>query len=127
MWSKWVFIAAIGAITSLAHGSIGDAVATVGGTAFAEGTLAEASSVARAAGYPLSPESLATIRAVATAPDAPTTSSLSRDLRANQTTELDSVLGDLITRARAAGLAVPRIEAAALTLRAHNARSATAA
>lgn len=126
MWSKWVFIATIGAITSLAHGSIGDAVATVGGTAFAEDTLAEASSVARAAGYPLSPDILAATRAAATAHDAPITSSLSRDLLANQTTEVDSVLGDLITQAHASGLAVPRIEAAALTLRAHNARRATA-
>jgi 2-dehydropantoate 2-reductase len=122
MWSKWVFIATVGVITALAHGTVGDAVATVGGAAFAQDTLAEASSVARAAGYPLSPENEAAIRAAATANGAPITSSLSRDLLANQSTEVESVLGDLITLARASGLAVPRIEAAALTLRVHNAR-----
>jgi 2-dehydropantoate 2-reductase len=127
MWAKWVFIATIGAITSLAHGSIGEAVATVGGTRFAEDTLAEAAAVARVAGYPLSPENHAATRAIATSPGAPTTSSLSRDLLADQTTEVETVLGDLITLAHASGLTIPRIEAAALTLRAHNARKAAAA
>ncbi len=127
MWSKWVFIATLGAVSSLAHGTIGEAVATVGGTAFAEDTLAEAASVARAAGHPLSSADFAATRAVATTNGSAGTSSLSRDLLSGQTTEVEAVLGDLITRAHALGLAVPRIEAAALTLRAHNARVAKSA
>ena len=124
MWSKWVFIATLGAVSSLAHGTIGEAVATVGGTGFAEDTLAEAASVARAAGHPLSPEDFAATRAVATADGSAGTSSLSRDLLSGRTTEVEAVLGDLITRAHAFGLVIPRIEAAALMLRAHNARVA---
>jgi 2-dehydropantoate 2-reductase len=126
MWSKWVFVATIGAVTSLAHGSIGEAVATVGGSAFAEETLAEASAVARAAGHPLSPENYALTRTIATASGTPTTSSLSRDLLADLPTEVENVLGDLIVRAHGFGLDVPRLEAAALVLRAHNARTAGA-
>jgi 2-dehydropantoate 2-reductase len=90
----------------------------------AESTLAEAASVAAAAGHPLAPQDHAATRAIATVAGAPVTSSLSRDLIAGQTTEVESVLGDLITLAHGFGLAVPRIEAAALCLRAHNARIA---
>jgi 2-dehydropantoate 2-reductase len=39
---------------------------------------------------------------------------------------VENVLGDLIRRAGAFGLAVPRLEAAALTLRVHNAKAAAA-
>jgi 2-dehydropantoate 2-reductase len=61
---------------------------------------------------------------VATADGSAGTSSLSRDLLSGRTTEVEAVLGDLITRAHAFGLVIPRIEAAALMLRAHNARVA---
>jgi 2-dehydropantoate 2-reductase len=122
MWAKWVFIATIGAVTSTAHGSIGEVTAVTGGSAFAEATLDEAASVARAAGHELSQDAYAATRAVVTAAGTPTTSSLSRDLLDGRPTEVEAVLGDLIDTAHALGLAVPRIEAAALTLRTHNAR-----
>ena len=122
MWAKWVFIATIGAVTSIAHGSIGEVTAAPGGSAFAEATLDEAASVARAAGHELSRDAYAATRAVVTAAGAPTTSSLSRDLLDGRPTEVEAVLGDLIDTAHALGLAVPRIEAAALILRTHNAR-----
>jgi 2-dehydropantoate 2-reductase len=127
MWSKWVFIAVIGALTSIVRGSIGDVTAAVGGVEFAEATLVEAASVAQAAGHPLSRNDYAAVRTVITAAGAATTSSLSRELVAGQLTEVDNVLGDMIARARAAGLPVPRLEAAALLLRAHDARAARTA
>ncbi|MET9552278.1 2-dehydropantoate 2-reductase [Streptomyces sp. NPDC006645] len=126
MWSKWVMIATIGAVTSLVRGTIGEAVALTGGADFASGTFEEAASVAAAAGHPLSGDDRSGILASVTAAGAPTTSSLSRELLSGRTTEVENVLGDLIDRAHAFGLAVPRLEAAALALRAHNARSAAA-
>ena len=126
MWAKWVFIATIGAITSIAHGSIGEVTAVTGGTAFAEATLEEAASVARAAGHELSQDAYATTKAVVTAEGSATTSSLSRDLLDDRPTEVEAVIGDLVDAAHASGLAVPRFEAAALTLRTHNARLASA-
>ncbi|MDH6553968.1 2-dehydropantoate 2-reductase [Streptomyces sp. SAI-117] len=126
MWSKWVMIATIGAITSLVRGTISDAAAVQGGAAFATRTLDEAASVAAAARHPLSESERASYRELVAAAALPLTSSLSRELLAGRTTEVDNVLGDLINRAHAFGLAVPRLEAAALTLRAHNARAAAA-
>ncbi len=49
-------------------------------------------------------------------------SSLSRELAADRPPEVENLLGDLIHRGRAAGVHVSRLEAAALTLRAHNRR-----
>ncbi|AEY86485.1 2-dehydropantoate 2-reductase [Streptomyces hygroscopicus subsp. jinggangensis 5008] len=59
-----------------------------------------------------------------TASGLPMTSSLSRDLAAGRPTEVENVLGDLILRGRAAGIPVPRLEAAALTVRVHGLRQA---
>lgn len=124
MWAKWVFIATIGAITSIARGPIGEVSAVVGGTEFAQATLGEAAAVARAAGHELSEQELDEIKALVTAKGTATTSSLSRDLVAGRPTEVEAVLGDLIDIAHASALSVPRIEAAALMLRTHNARVA---
>lgn len=122
MWAKWVMIASIGAITAVARGTIGDVVAVPGGSAFAAETLAEAESIATAAGHPVTAEQHAAVLATVTMAGAPTTSSLSRELVSGRPTEVENVLGDLIDRARGFGVAVPRLEAAALALRVHNAR-----
>ncbi|MGW3129955.1 ketopantoate reductase family protein [Streptomyces sp. NPDC001076] len=126
MWSKWVMIATIGAVTSLVRGTISDAAAVEDGAAFATSTLDEAASVAAAARHALSESDYTGYRELVTAAALPLTSSLSRELLAGRITEVENVLGDLINRARAFGLAVPRLEAAALTLRAHNARATSA-
>ncbi|MFB7273476.1 ketopantoate reductase family protein [Streptomyces sp. NPDC056244] len=122
MWAKWVFIAAIGAVTSLMRAPVGDIVAVPGGTAFAEGVLAEAAAVARAAGHPVADKALAATRATLTATGSPMTSSMSRDLAEGRHTEVDSVLGDLCDRARGLGVATPLTDLAVLALRVHNRR-----
>jgi len=127
MWHKWVMIATVGAVTSLACGTIGDVAALTDGAQFAAATLGEAAAVAAAAGHKLDeagPDALGNLVAAA---GFPLTSSLSRDLAAGRATEVENVLGDLIGRGRAAGVPVPRLEAAALTLRAHNQRQAAPA
>ncbi|WP_446040263.1 ketopantoate reductase family protein [Streptomyces sp. SID1121] len=124
MWGKWVMIATVGAITSLARGTVGDVVAVTGGTEFAAATLDEAASVAAAAGHGLDESAHTALRRLVTAAGSPMTSSLSRELAAGRPTEVENVLGDLVRRGRDAGVPVPRLEAAALSLRAHNRRHA---
>jgi 2-dehydropantoate 2-reductase len=126
MWNKWVFIASIGAITGLMRGPIGEIVAVRGGDAFARAVVAEACSVAAAAGYPLTDAQRQGVEQTVTAQGSPATSSLSRDLLAGHKTEVEPVLGDLVARASAAGLAVPYLTAATLALRVHNQRLLTA-
>jgi len=127
MWHKWVMIATVGAVTSLARGTIGDVAALTDGAQFATATLGEAAAVAAAAGHKLDEAGLDALGSLVTAAGFPLTSSLSRDLAAGRATEVENVLGDLIGRGRAAGVPVPRLEAAALTLRAHNQRQAAPA
>jgi 2-dehydropantoate 2-reductase len=126
MWAKWVFIASIGAVTALMRAPVGDIVAVAGGDDFARSVLAEAAGAAAAAGYPVPPAELAATERVLTAPGAPTTSSLSRDLMAGRPTEVEAVLADFAERAVAAGAGTPLIALSALALRVHNRRLAVA-
>jgi 2-dehydropantoate 2-reductase len=124
MWAKWVFIASIGAVTSLMRAPVGDIVAVPGGDDFARSVLAEAAGAAAAAGHPVSHAQLAATEQILTAAGAPTTSSLSRDLMAGRPTEVEAVLADFAGRAAAAGAGTPLIALSALALRVHNRRLA---
>jgi 2-dehydropantoate 2-reductase len=126
MWAKWVFIASIGAVTSLMRAPVGDIVAVPGGDDFARSVLAEAAGAAAAAGHPVSHAQLAATMRILTAAGAPTTSSLSRDLMAGRPTEVEAVLADFAGRAAAAGAGTPLIALSALALRVHNRRLAPA-
>ena len=53
MWSKWVFIASIGALTCLLRGTVGEVAAAPGGSGVGPAIVGEAVSVAAAAGHPL--------------------------------------------------------------------------
>jgi 2-dehydropantoate 2-reductase len=121
MWAKWVFIASIGAVTSLMRAPVGDIVAVPGGDQFARDVLAEAAATARAAGHPVPGGELRQTEQALTAAGSAVTASMSRDLLAGRPTEAD-VLGDLAGRARAAGVPAPLIEASAVALRVHNRR-----
>jgi 2-dehydropantoate 2-reductase len=120
MWGKWVYIASIGAVTSLMRAPVGDIVAVPGGEHFARSVLAEAAGAATACGHPVPAEQLRVTEQALTAAGSSTTSSLSRDLIAGRRTEVDAVLADLAARAGAAGTATPLIDLTVLALRVHN-------
>ncbi len=124
MWAKWVFIASIGAVTSLMRAPVGDIVAVAGGADFARSVLAEAAGAAAAAGHPVPAAQLAATTRILTAAGSPTTSSLSRDLMAGRPTEVEAVLADFAARAATAGAGTPLIALSALALRVHNRRLA---
>src|SRR6202007_767797 len=58
MWDKWVYIASIGAVTSLMRAPVGDIVAVPGGEHFARSVLAEAAAAAAACGHPVPAQQL---------------------------------------------------------------------
>jgi 2-dehydropantoate 2-reductase len=122
MWAKWVFIASVGAITSLMRAPIGDVVAVDEGEEFARSIVAEAAGVAAAAGYPVPAEQVASIERTVTAAGSPVMSSLSRDLVAGRKTEVDAVVADLVRRGREFEVGVEGLGLASLALRVHNAR-----
>jgi 2-dehydropantoate 2-reductase len=120
LWEKWVYIASIGAVCSLAQASIGAVVGIPGGVELARTVLAEASTIARSAGHPVAEGTLQTTDAAITAEGSSTTSSLSRDAAAGRHTEVETVLADLAERGRTAGVSTPLLDAATLVLRLQN-------
>lgn len=111
-WIKFSFLTTLAAATCLMRGSIGDIVASDGGPAFIEALHAECLAVAAASGEPVPDEARDEARAMLTRAGSPVTASMLRDLAAGQRTEAAHIVGDMLARARAAGLAAPALAAA---------------
>ncbi|MEV8614380.1 2-dehydropantoate 2-reductase [Amycolatopsis sp. NPDC051373] len=122
MWAKWVFIASIGAVTSLMRGTVGDVAGQPGGIAFAEAVVAECAAVAAAAGHPLEAAALETARGSVTEVGSPRAPSLYRDLTAGLPVEGEQIFGDLVDRAHGLGVSVPLLELVRLNLRVYRSR-----
>ena len=124
LWNKWILLATLGGICSLARGTVGEIAATDGGDDFVRGFLAEAVAVATATavGFAPSQQAIDFTLGVLTAPGSPLTSSMYRDLMAGERVEVDQILGDLRARARRANLATPLVSAAFIQLSAYQRR-----
>ncbi len=112
MWEKWVFLASIAASTSLMRGPIGAIVASPGGRDFLLGILDECTAVAKAAGYEPGGPFFQRIKGMLTAEGSPATASMFRDIKAGGKVEADHVIGDMIARADAAKIPVPKLRVA---------------
>jgi 2-dehydropantoate 2-reductase len=126
MWTKWAFIASVGAATCLLGGTAGEIVAA-GGDAIARAIVEEAGLIAAASGNPVPDPAQKRTQAMLTAPGSPFASSMYRDLRQGRPVEVDTILGDLVDRGRRGGVRTPLLEAAAVALRVHNDRLANPA
>ncbi|ADD43767.1 ketopantoate reductase family protein [Stackebrandtia nassauensis] len=124
MWSKWVFISALGAVTTLLDGTVGEANSVPGGTAVAAAITREAAAIAERSGFGLSEAALTAVLSTTTDPDSPVTPSLYRDLTSGLPTEVEHLFGDLIARARDLGVDTPLLDAATARLRVHERRLA---
>ena len=116
MWQKWVQLSSLGAVTCLFRGNVGEIVAVEGGADLAGALLKECSDVASACGYPPSEEFLTKHRADLTAPGSSMTSSMYRDLIKGASVEVDTILGDLLRRARDLGIQTPLLQSAFVNL-----------
>jgi 2-dehydropantoate 2-reductase len=122
LWDKWILLATLGGICTLARGNVGEIAAASGGDAFVRGFLEEAVAVASAAGFAPRPQVVESVLGTLTAPGSALTSSMYRDLMAGERVEADQILGDLRVRAQRAGVAVPLVSAAYLQLDIHQRR-----
>jgi 2-dehydropantoate 2-reductase len=112
MWEKWVFLCSIAASTSLMRGSVGAIVASPGGRDFLLGILDECSAVAKAAGHEPGGPFFQRVKGMLTAEGSPMTASMFRDIKAGAKVEADHVVGDMIARADAAKIPVPKLRTA---------------
>jgi 2-dehydropantoate 2-reductase len=121
MWQKWSGISTAVSATALMRAAIGDIVAA-GAAHLIPELLAETSSVARAEGFPPAQSYLDTTIAKFTRAGSTFTTSLLRDLEVNRPIESHQILGDLLARARAHGLATPLLALAHAHLRCYEER-----
>ncbi|MES2391361.1 MAG: ketopantoate reductase family protein [Acidobacteriota bacterium] len=112
MWQKWVFLAALGAITCLMRASIGEVNEVPVGNLTAVAILAECEAIAKANGYPTRREVLEVISGRLTDPTSTLTASMYRDLQRGKPVEADAILGDLLERGRLRGVSAPFLQAA---------------
>jgi 2-dehydropantoate 2-reductase len=119
MWEKWVFLASLAASTSLMRTSLGHILAAPGGKDFVLGILDECKAIATAEDYPPRAPFVERTRGMLTTEGSPLNASMFRDIKAGQPVEADHVIGDLIARADAAKVPVPRLRIAYTHLKAY--------
>lgn len=119
LWEKWVMLASLAAMNCLLRASVGEIVATPEGRALMLETCDECSAIAAAHGHPLRPSVAEGVRALLTEPGSRAKASMLRDLEQGGRVEADHILGDLIARGAAHGLAAPLLRAAHASLKIH--------
>ncbi|MGY4317213.1 2-dehydropantoate 2-reductase [Bradyrhizobium sp. JR3.5] len=119
MWEKWVFLASLAASTSLMRTSVGNILAAPGGQDFLLGILDECSAIAADAGHAPGGPFFQRTRGLLTTEGSPMTASMFRDIKAGLPVEADHVIGDLIVRADAAKIPVPKLRTAYTHLKAY--------
>ncbi|MBI5262631.1 MAG: 2-dehydropantoate 2-reductase [Bradyrhizobium sp.] len=125
MWEKWVFLASLAAATSLMRASVGTILAVPGGKEFMLGMLDECSSTAAAQGFPPGGPFFERVKGQLTTEGSPMTASMFRDIKAGLPVEADHVIGDLVARADASKVPVPKLRVAYTHLKAYEKQRVT--
>lgn len=116
MWEKWVLLAALGGITCLARGNIGQVAAAPGGVEFASRIVDEVASIVSAVGRKPDENFIKEAKVMLTQHGSLQTSSMYRDLQKGDPVEAGQIIGDLLERARQAKIDAPLLSAAFVNL-----------
>ncbi len=122
MWEKWTMLATLACATCLMRGPVGKILEAPGGRDYILGVRDEIGAIAAAAGHPPRAPFLERATAMLTAEGSPLTASMFRDIAAGLPIEADHIVGDLVARADAAKVAVPRLRVAYTHLKTYEAQ-----
>jgi 2-dehydropantoate 2-reductase len=122
MWEKWVFLATLAGATCVMRASIGEIVAAPGGRDFILSTRDEIAGIAKAAGHAPRETIMTRTTGILTTEGSPLTASMFRDIETGARIEADHIIGDLIARAEAAKLPVPKLRTIYTHLKAYEQR-----
>jgi len=122
MWEKWTLLATLASATCLMRAPIGKILEAPGGRDYILGVRDEIGAIAAAAGHQPRAAFLERITGILTAEGSPFTASMFRDILAGLPIEADHIVGDLISRAEAAGIEVPRLRVAYAHLKTYEAQ-----
>ena len=127
MWEKWVQLGTGAGMTCMMRGAIGDIVASPGGREAILQLFDECCAIATAAGYPPRPTFIETRKAMFTKVGSPLKWSMLRDIERGSVTEGEHVIGELMGRANALGVAAPTLNLARIHVAAYEAGRARTA
>jgi 2-dehydropantoate 2-reductase len=119
MWEKWVQLTTLASSTCLMRTSLCHILAAPGGRDFILGVRDECAAVATAADHAPREAFLTRVTGMLTTEGSPLTASMFRDIKAGARVEADHVVGDMIARADAAKVPVPRLKVAYTHLKAY--------
>jgi len=112
MWEKFVQLSTVAGITCLMRASFGDILAAPGGETAIFRLFDECCAIATAAGFKPRPAFIEFDRTLFTQVNSPLKASMLRDIERGSITEGEHILGDMVSRGRALGIATPTLELA---------------
>jgi 2-dehydropantoate 2-reductase len=124
LWDKWIMLCTLAATCCLMRGSSGDVLEADEGLAIVLETVEESRQVAAAAGHDPGEKGLKTIRSFLTVKGSKFTASMLHDLEKGGMVEADHIVGDMIARAKKAGIATPNLRLAYAHLQVYLAKRA---
>lgn len=124
LWIKYSFLTTLAAATCLMRATVGTIIAGEGGSGFMQALHAECVAVAATNGEPIPETAQAIALGTLLQAGSPVKASMLRDLEAGQRIEGGHIVGDMLSRARQAGLETPLLAAAWCHLQAYQAAQA---
>lgn len=124
LWDKWIMLCTLAAMCCLMRGASGDILEAAEGRAIVLETVDEGRRVAAAAGHDPGEKGIATVHSFLTVKGSKFTASMLHDLEKSAMVEADHIVGDMIARAKKAGIATPNLRMAYAHLQVYLARRA---
>jgi 2-dehydropantoate 2-reductase len=124
LWDKWIMLCSLAAMCCLMRGTAGDIMEAEEGEALMLETVGECRQVAATVSCDPGEKGMATVRGYLTQKGSRFAASMLHDLEKASMVEADHVVGDMIARARKAGIATPNLRMAYAHLQVYLARRA---
>jgi len=124
LWDKWIMLCSLASMCCLMRGTSGDILEADEGQAIVLETVEECRKVAEAAGCDPGEKGMKNVRSYLTQKGSKFAASMLHDLEKGAMVEADHVVGDMIVRAKKAGIATPNLRIAYAHLQVYLARRA---
>lgn len=121
LWNKWVFLATLAAATTLTGSAVGPIMETTHGEEVVLALLAEAGAVAEVLGRSPDADKMTFYRDQLTKRGGTFKASMQHDIEAGNPTEAAHIIGDMIDRGEALGIATPLMKVALTRLQVYEA------
>lgn len=126
MWEKFTFLATYAGMTTLMRAPVGAILAAEEGEAITREMLKECTATATASGYAPRPAAMRQMVSSLTELGSTGTASMFRDMTRNGSTEHEHIIGDMLLRARTAGVPAPLLRVSLANMQAYEAQRSRA-